>query len=444
MDYTENQQKAVDSLNRTLRHRNYTLRHALEAGNQPAKVSKAMKDRMFLSDSHKTMLINLPKNQLTLSNIKRLFAYTTPKGSFDVREPIINTKAVCTLTPGEFTNKEEVETTAGSILFNKLFVEGKCDHLVENGYVNDVMTKKKIEGLLSLVATGFRNKTVTLEQLALFLKDFEFYGLELVTVFSPSFTKGIITPHPEVIKKRAELLSKLPDPPSLADIVRVEDELTAFARTLAKDDAGMTLYDSGSRGSFDNDYKTISIMGGAVLNPATGKPSVIKNSFLEGVEKEDIPTMGTAMVAASYPKAVGTQVGGYLTKQFYAVYQAMVVDEDGTDCGTKMGIKKVLTNTNYKHYLYQNIQMSDGTTVTLTEETKSQFIGKEVIIRSPMYCTADKFCSVCIGRTPYDYDMKNIGLNAGSISNSLMNKRMKLFHETKVRFSKVDIDSLIT
>lgn len=443
MTYTKNlsaEEAASKTLQKIFRHRDYTLRHAMEAG---TKIERTTKEKLVLREEYKTMLINLPRRDLTISNIIRLFSYTTKKGTFDVREPIINTTAVCVLEPGEFTNTERVETTAGSILFNKLFIQGKCDHIIDGGYVNDVMNKKNFEKIVDKIADAFRNKTVSLDQMSLFLKDFEFYSLSLSTAFSPSFTKGVITPNPQVIAKRDELLAKLPEVPSLADIVRVEDELTAFAYELEKNDPGMTLYDSGSRGSFGNDYKMISIMAGAGINPATNKPSLIGKNYIEGVDKKDIPAMGNALVAAQYPKSVGTQVGGYITKQFYAVYQSVSVDADGTDCGTTRGLRKLLTNDNYSWYKYQNIQMPDGSTVTLTEETKDRFIGKEVIIRSPMYCLNDKLCSVCVGRTPYDFDMENIGLSAGSISNSLMNKRMKAFHETKVKFTKVDVSKLI-
>lgn len=432
----KSQEEAVASLKRIIRNRNSVK---LRVANETAKV----KDRLILNPVYKKMLINLPKKELTISNINRLFAYTTKKGSFDVREPIINTKAVCTLAPGEFTNVKEVETTAGSILFNKLFIEGKLDHVIDNGYVNDVMTNKKFNGIMNKLGVNYREGKVTLEQLVEFLKDFEFYSLSLSTIFSPSFTHGILRPHPEVIKLRDKLLKELPENPSLADIVKIEDTLTAKAKELAKGDPGMTLYDSGSRGSFDNDYKSLSIMVGAAIDPATNHPNLIPTNFIDGIRKDDIPAMGTAVVAASYPKAVGTQVTGYLTKQFYAVYQAITTDDDETDCGTTQGLVRVLTEDNYKTYMYQNVMLANGGHVPITEENKNKLLNKKVIIRSPMFCKNDEICSVCAGRTPYDFDMKNIGLNAGSISNSLMNKRMKLFHETKVKFNKVDIDNLI-
>lgn len=411
--------------------------------NEAKSTVEGVKDRLVLDEKYKQMLLNMEQKDLTCGNISRLFAWTTKKGTFERKPPIIDTRAICKLAAGEFTNKEAVETTAGSILFNKLFVEGICDHVIPNGYMNDVMTDKKVGALSNMIADGYRSGKVTYEQLIKYLKNIEFYGLNLSTIFSPSFTEKVIKPDPEVMKEKEKLLSKLPDNPTLAQVVDIENKLVALASKNTEGDPGRTLYDSGSRGSFDNDYKVLSTMVGAVVNPVTGEPMLVEGNYITGIDKKDITALGVAAVAGCYPKAVGTQVGGYLTKQFYAVYQSITVDEDGTDCGTKMGLKKVLTKDNYKPYLYQNIQLKDGKHVTLTEENKTDFFNKEVIIRSPMFCTNDKICSVCAGRTPYDFEMENIGLNAGSISNAILNKKMKLFHETKVKFDSVDIDSLI-
>lgn len=49
---------------------------------------------------------------------------------------------------------------------------------------------------------------------------------------------------------------------------------------------------------------------------------------------KDIPDFGTSVVSGAYPKAVGTQRGGYIVKQFYASYQGVVLGDKGSDCGS--------------------------------------------------------------------------------------------------------------
>ena len=72
---------------------------------------------------------------------------------------------------------------------------------------------------------------------------------------------------------------------------------------------------------------------------------------------------------------VGTQDSGYITKQYYAAYQSIQCDEDGTDCGTKLGLELTLDNSNIEDYYFQNIITSGGKGYeTLTSDNKDKFI----------------------------------------------------------------------
>ena len=141
---------------------------------------------------------------------------------------------------------------------------------------------------------------------------------------------------------------------------------------------------------------------------------------------------------------VGTQDSGYITKQYYAAYQSIQCDEDGTDCGTKLGLEMTLDNSNIEDYYFQNIITSGGKGYeTLTSDNKDKFIGKKVKIRTPMFCKNDKICSVCAGRRFYIMGIKNIGLTSGRVPNTLLNASMKNFHIAKVKYDEVNINELL-
>ena len=74
---------------------------------------------------------------------------------------------------------------------------------------------------------------------------------------------------------------------------------------------------------------------GATMNNITGEYEIVRSSFMDGITKQDIPSFGTSVVSGAYPKAVGTAESGYLTKQLLAAMQGEVLDEHGSDCGTK-------------------------------------------------------------------------------------------------------------
>ena len=182
---------------------------------------------------------------------------------------------------------------------------------------------------------------------------------------------------------------------------------------------------------------------GPVQNPVTGEWDRIESDFISGFKKNEIATAGNMLINGQYPKSCGTAVSGYITKQFNAVFQSVVVDEDGTDCGTKSYITVKLTDKNWILYEFQNIIDDSGKLVVLTEDTKSKFIGKTVKMRSPMCCTANTLCSACVGRRPYIMQIRNIGLQFSDLSNDLLNKGMKAFHDAKVSLDEVDPDRLL-
>jgi hypothetical protein len=81
--------------------------------------------------------------------------------------------------------------------------------------------------------------------------------------------------------------------------------------------------------------------------------------------------------------------------------------------------------------------------VLLTKDNIDSYVGKVVNKRTPQYCISDDICEVCAGKRYRNVGITEIGASSVALPNGLMNKNMKLFHDTKVKFHSVDIDSLI-
>ena len=395
-----------------------------------------------LNDMLKAKLLTMKPSEFTVSKITELFGYHATRDG-KISPPLIHQSDIVNLSAGEYINKKEVRTNAGRILLNKLIIEGKIESVIPNGYYNEIMTSKKFNELSARLADALIAKKITVDQLVTFLKAFEFYGLKACPIFSPSFTEGVLKPKKEIIEeKNRQLKTKDISAMTTDDIVDLEDLLVGKASIANKNDAGMTLYDSGSRGSFDNDYKNIAVMVGAVGNPETGKVDLMTSNYMDGIKKEELPMVGNTVVNSAYPRAVNTAVGGYLTKQFYSVFQSIMLDKKGTDCGSKFTLNFVLTEGNYKDYEFQYI-VDNGKLVELNPETKKNYIGKLVHIRTPEGCLSDKTCNCCAGNRYYYSDIVNVGLTTGRVSNTLMQKQMKKFHNQKLHHSEVDPDKLL-
>lgn len=399
----------------------------------------------------KQELLSLKPEQYTVSLIVSKIAKTTKnekdpttgKRSFVIKPPEWDMQAKVHLNAGEYINEEAVDTTVGSIILNKLLIEGKIESIVPNHYYNEVMTASAFNKLVDHVSTCLMDNKIPLHpNVVSFLQAFEFYGLMLSSSISPSFTQETMQVQEKIREKRDELFAQHNNNPTLSEAIKIEDTLSAEAKKLLKDDPGMLLYNSGARGSFEDNYKNMAVMIGPVKNPATGKFDIVKSNYIDGVEKEDLPAVANIIVNAAYARAVGTAEGGYLTKQFYAVYQSITMDEHGTDCGSKGYLPIFLTESNFKDFLWQYI-VDSGKLVLLTEDNAKQYINRVVKFRSPIGCLGTKICNKCMGERFYKLGIKDVGPVTGRLPNSIMNASLKQFHTTKMKLTQVDPNKLL-
>ena len=396
----------------------------------------------MLSDILKQKLLHMKPDDFSVSKITELFGYHATRDG-NIQPPIIHQNDIVHLKANEYINKKEITTNAGRILLNKIIIEGKIDKILPDGFYNETMTAKAFGKLTKIISDALIAKKISPIECSSFLKAFEFYGLKACPIFSPSFTEGVLKPKKEVIDEKKKILkNKNPEEMNVDEIIDMEDHLVSIAAKANKNDPGMTLYDSGSRGSFDNDYKNISVMIGSMMNPETGKYEMMTSNYMDGISKQDIPKAANGVVNASYPRAVNTAVGGYLTKQFYSVFQSITLDEKGSDCGSKFTLNFILTEENYKDYEFQFI-VEGNKLIELNPENKSKYIGKLIHLRSPMGCLTNKICNCCAGNRYYYSDIQNAGLTAGRVSNTLMQKQMKKFHNSKLHHTEIDPDKLL-
>lgn len=404
--------------------------------------------RTELDEKYKKMLLDIDPKKINVIDINKLFGTTYNIKTKEQTEPIIPRYKKITLKANEYINKTDVVTTPGTLLFNKLLVEANdLSDIIPNGYYNPKdIGKKGYFGFLNLLFPAVVAEKIDMDKVIKVSNDLQFWGLKLIITFSPSFTKAVATSNPKVIAEKkkcvAELRKKYGDDIPLSEIVDLEDKLVEMNRELIKDDPGMTLYKSGSRGSFENDFKNCNVMVGAMQNPATGKYDLMESNYIDGIEKKDLPIAGNIVVNAGYPKAVGTKDGGYFTKKFYAAFQSIVIDEKGTDCKTKVTLDEFVTDKNKNNLLYSYILEGDKL-VLLTPDNINKYVGKTVHKRSPLFCKNKKICNKCAGELFNYFNLYNAGATAVTIPNGLMNKNMKRFHVAKVFLDEVDLNTLI-
>ena len=404
-----------------------------------------------LSDEQKRELLSVKKEDLTVKKISQLFGYTTSskkdkQSVFEVTKPKFNPTDTFILEANEYINTERIETNVGKFLFNKLFFEGNnIGKLVPNGYNNTILTAKNFKKIDSMVANGAMDRKIEIvPDLLNYVRDVEFWGLGLVSIFGTSYTLDTIVPNKELAGKKEKILKEAKAKGgSLANYTEAQDKILDIVSNETKNSTGRFLFDSGARGSYENDFKNMMVTVGAIENPITGKHDFMTSSYIDGIKKEDLPAAANSVVNAEYPKAIGTASGGYMTKQFYAVFQNMILGEDGSDCKSKGGLNIFLDKDNLGLYIDQYLMDDNGKPLLITEDIDPKYLNRNVIIRSPMYCLDDKPCSICMGRRFYKLEIDNIGLVTSALSGAIQRASLKLRHSLLIKMNKIDEDKLL-
>ncbi len=382
-------------------------------------------------------LINTPAKDYTYSFIGGFIFKRFDKKEKKMIPAKYPMDAVLVIHEGMYhNNKEKIETQLGRLIFNKFLLD---DLIPKIGfiYINEPVTNKVLGKLNDKLSKALTDGVINMDDMKLYLNRLQFF-FGLAAPISSAISLKTMMPIKEVIKRRDALVKEnkevLEKGGQEAAVVaaRIEAELLDLARLHLKDDYGMDLYNSGAKASFDNNYKAMHIMKGPMLDPNTGEYIVSTSNYTEGIPPEEIPIYANSIVIGAYAKGKNTQVGGYMVKRLLAAFQNVVLDEPGTDCGSKTTLSVFITKENVNDYMYS--WMVEGSKfVELTPENASGYHNRVVKLRSPQFCTTEKICSKCAGTYFYKLGIKNIGLTATRAGSSIMNKSLKKFHDVTVK-----------
>lgn len=406
-----------------------------------------IKTQKTVSDDDKKEILQLKCDDITFSVLVNFVGNTATKdksGKFIKNNAKYKTTDKIILKPGEYNNEDTIVTTIGRLLYNRIVLEASGIINI-TGYQNKEMTGGDNKKLESVISHALANDLITTDNMESYIDCRDWLLLQLNSVVCSSFTPNMIEAPKEVIELREELLRKYKtgiekNDPTVSE--KIEKELLKKARECLKDDIGMDLYNSGARGSFENNYKNMYVYRGAVKNEATGGYNIITNALSDGLNKQDFAPHSNTILGGAYPKSVGTEVSGYMAKELIAFLQTETLGDKGSDCGTTKTITVNLTPKNKTKYMDRYIQ--DGTKlVCLDSDTIERYVGKEVHMYSPLFCTADHLCNKCAGNAFYKLDKKFIGISCNRAATTCTNLNMKKFHENLVKTQKIDLSDMI-
>lgn len=120
-------------------------------------------------------------------------------------------------------------------------------------------------------------------------------------------------------------------------------------------------------------------------------------------------------------------------------YQHIMLDPEGSDCGTKDCVEIDLTDKNVDDWMYSYI-VDGGNLVELTSKNKSKYVGKTVKMRFSGFCESKTgICNKCMGNLLYKLGVKNVGIAVYTLASAIKNINMKAFHDSSVTSIKMDV-----
>jgi len=267
-----------------------------------------------LSKQYKDMLLSLKVSDITSTLLVDLFSDRAVRTGDKVKivNSKINTNDTFVLEANEYFNKIKITTNAGLFIINKLLFEEDLKDVT--GYVNDPITKKVQEKIEAKISDALMNDIITPEQFAKYLNRLQWFSKQFNSMISTSFSPNTIKPVKSAIKLRDDMIKQNKDALAEGDLiagVQIENAVKEEAKKHLKGDHGMNLYDSGARGSFDNNYKNMMLVKGPVADPTTGKYDFVGSNLMDGIKKEELPVYGTAIVNGTYPKSIKCLVATY-------------------------------------------------------------------------------------------------------------------------------------
>ena len=391
-------------------------------------------------------LLLIKQSDITYSLFMNLFgsfngkSFAHPYDIFEVPAGIYQYKDLKGKT---LKNVKPFTTTLGIWLLN-IFLLRDFGFSFLFGYINKPFNDKVMKDINQTLGYALVEDKISIETYTKFLNYTQFL-MPFETVFGSNHTEEVLKFSKTVEAKKNELIKQHKaelDAGNIAVAEKIEKELINFAKEYLKDDPGLDVFLSGGGGSLGNNFKNLYIDKGMIKNPdpnAKQAFTFISSSFLNGIKADEYSTFANSLAAGPYSRAKKTEVGGYWEKLVKAATETIVVDEYGSDCGTKKYLKETLTKDNISQYMYNYVVKSDGSLEEITTDNMDKFIGKTVNMRFSAFCKSKTgICSKCAGNLFYRRKSYNVGLGCIQVCSTLKNKSMKGFHDSTIKTTEMD------
>lgn len=264
---------------------------------------------------------------------------------------------------------------------------------------------------------------------------------QLTQICTPSMSAKSIVPSKKVRALRDKLLEenkdKLNDP---SVVVAIMNQIAELDQKELEGDPAAKFYMGSSKSFNINRMKALNFYG---LEYGFGEkddvPVLFKNSLDERLSLDQMPAIVDNSRFGSYSRGALTAQGGARVKYAGRLFQNSRIAIE--DCGTKNGIKWIITEVVIPQLVNRYHINANGVTELLTDEFLKANIGKIINVRTPQTCAgeAPSYCAHCLDKyLPLRPD--GLFLAAMDVSSIYMNTRMKAMHGKQRSIIRLDLN----
>lgn len=360
-------------------------------------------------------------------------------------EPLFRFQDIIQVDPswGPFVTSK-IETKIGILIINALVLYPAFKNKL--GYINSQIKVSTIEKLLAEKVVSNKDakeSDISVDEMINCFDRLSFLT-NLANIINIASTKKAITPPPEMAAAKKELLKKyegqLHDPVKLVEfeqaLIKIDNEY------LADDPAAKNIFNKKSKNARRKMYM---IFGDTMDFEKSSQARTIKNSLQEGVSttEEDFPRYMNDLRIGSFARGSSTQLGGYTYKILQRSLSSLSISP--VECDTKRGLKRIINDYNAPKLLNRYVALNGKWTLIESTEQAKSLIGKEIMIRSSMYCTSpnNTICYKCMNEV-YKNIPTGVTNIASELSGVLLNLFMQLTHGKTNESTTIQLKDLIT
>jgi len=329
-------------------------------------------------------------------------------------------------------------TTAGRFIINK-FLFANADYTKICTYCNEPMNSKMVSKIQNVFLKSMLEQEIKPADYINFLNKLCWIAFSSVNFCLSGLNTGLFVESPELIKTRSKLFKENKEKLENLDLVAcktVDETCNKIVMEENKDNKAIDFINAGDAKKF---VGVTTVMRGLVPDSTGYGLRFVGSSLQGGIQRDEIAAYADTGILGAKSRGLDTRNSGYLTKKFNSAFSHIVLDEPGSDCKTKYKIKVLIDDKAETDY-YLRYAYYGGKEYILTRENIAKLKGKEVLMRSPIYCLGDKLCNKCAGELYYRMDNRFMGLAAARIGNNLLNASLKSFHDSTVKISEIDIE----